>query len=68
MAMPVVPESRRYSVAEVLEFPDDGNRYEVVQGELLVTPAPRTRHQVIVARLLHRLNDYLASLDTGMPS
>jgi len=62
MAMPVIPEARRYTVAEVLTFPPDGNRYEVVQGELLVTPAPRHRHQVIVSRLVEVLQGYLKSL------
>jgi Uma2 family endonuclease len=62
MAMPVVPEARRYSVAEVLEFPPDGNRYEVVAGELLVSPAPRDRHQLIVTRLMVALLDYLRPL------
>jgi hypothetical protein len=32
---------RRYTVDQVLAFPADGNRYELVAGELLVTPAPR---------------------------
>jgi Uma2 family endonuclease len=62
MAMPVVPEARRYTVAEVLEFPADGHRYEVVAGELLVTPAPRRRHQVLVTRLVGHLLDYLRPL------
>jgi Uma2 family endonuclease len=62
MAMPVIPEARRYTVQEVLEFPDDGNRYEVVQGELLVSPSPRNRHQVLLARLAKPLQDYLLGL------
>lgn len=59
MAMPVLPETRRYSVAEVLEFPADGNRYEVVAGELLVTPAPAAGHQLLVTRLMVCLAKYL---------
>lgn len=62
MAMPVTPETRRYTVQEVLDFPADGNRYEVVAGELLVTPAPRPRHQVIVVRLVTRLREYLEQI------
>ncbi|HEV8355173.1 MAG TPA: hypothetical protein VGQ17_00220 [Gemmatimonadales bacterium] len=60
--MPVVPEARRYSVAEVLDFPPDGNRYEVVAGELLVSPAPRDRHQLIILRLVIALVDHLRPL------
>jgi hypothetical protein len=32
----------------VRALPDDGNRYEVVYGELLVTPARRPWHQVLL--------------------
>ena len=65
MAMPVVPEARRYTVAEVLDFPPDGNRYEVVRGELLVTPASRYRHQLIVMRLARFLDGYLKPMGFG---
>jgi Uma2 family endonuclease len=51
--------ARRYTVEEVLAFPDDGNRYEVVQGELLVSPSPRFAHQRVVARLHALLRAYL---------
>jgi Uma2 family endonuclease len=33
-------------------MPEDGHRYELIDGTLLVTPAPNTRHQLCVARLL----------------
>ena len=36
MAVPIY-----YSAEMVRALPDDGNRYETVRGELLVTPAPR---------------------------
>lgn len=32
-------------------IPDDGNRYEILHGELLVTPLPSTGHQRIAMRL-----------------
>ena len=50
------------TVAEVLAFPADGNRYEVVHGELLVTPAPRALHQCVAGQLYRRLGDYLDGL------
>ena len=43
----------------VRALPDDGNRYEVVHGELLVTPSPRVGHQVLVTRLAAALHGYL---------
>lgn len=49
MGMPVtVP---RYTVDDLEQFPDDGNRYELLDGVLLVTPGPRLAHQVVVSRL-----------------
>lgn len=43
----------------VRALPQDGNRYETVHGELLVTPAPRGGHQVLVTRLATGLANYL---------
>jgi Uma2 family endonuclease len=48
-----------YTADMVRALPDDGNRYEVVRGELLVTPAPRLWHQEIVLRLAEALREYL---------
>jgi Uma2 family endonuclease len=45
------------TVQQLHEMPDDGNRYELIDGELFVTPAPAPRHQEIVAELLGRLRN-----------
>ena len=37
------------------DFPDDGTRYELLEGMLLVTPAPSNAHQVVAMRLAHML-------------
>jgi Uma2 family endonuclease len=56
----VMPDTaRRYTVDEVLAFPDDGNRYELVDGELLVTPAPSLGHQAVAGQLYAQLLAYL---------
>ena len=31
---------------DYLHLPDDGKRYEIIEGELFVTPAPITKHQI----------------------
>src|SRR2546426_9864849 len=49
-----------YTAEMVRALPDDGHRYETVHGELLVTPAPRVWHQVVVERLRDALGNYLA--------
>jgi Uma2 family endonuclease len=47
-------------------LPEDGNRYEVVYGELLVTPAPRLWHQELVRRLVVALAKYLEAHPLGL--
>ena len=41
----------RYTVSDLERFPDDGNRYELLDGMLIVTSSPRLRHQAIVSRM-----------------
>ena len=55
-----------FSAEMVRALPDDGNRYETVYGELLVTPAPPTSHRVAVCRLLTSLNRYLELNTAGI--
>jgi Uma2 family endonuclease len=63
MAMPETV--RRWTAQMVRELPDDGNRYEVVDGVLLVTPAPAALHQVVLRELFFQLGDYLRPLALG---
>jgi len=46
-----MPAPAYYTRAMLRELPEDGNRYELVRGELLVTPAPRIWHEVVTRRL-----------------
>ena len=45
----------RYTVDDLEHFPRDGNRYELLDGMLLVTPGPGLPHEVVVSRLAARL-------------
>lgn len=60
MGMPARPMD--WTVAMVHELPDDGNRYEVIDGELLVSPAPSYRHQHAIADLYRILWPYAREL------
>lgn len=64
MPAPVLPDTSRrdWTVEEVHALPDDGNRYEVIDGELFVTPAPSEVHQDAVVELLVRVKPYADAL------
>ena len=54
-----------WTVDRVLGLPEDGNRYEVVDGELLVTPSPTFHHQDAILALAQRLDPYVRSSGTA---
>src|SRR6266545_4703390 len=63
--MGMAQAAQRWTPAMVRALPEDGNRYEVVAGELFVTPAPSFDHQQAVARLLLRLVPYVDAHGLG---
>jgi len=56
-AVMTLPRGRAFTVEDLEEMPDDGNRYELIDGALLVTPAPSVRHQRLSVRLTLVLTD-----------
>src|SRR5205085_8861896 len=62
-------KTHRWTRADLERLPeDDGNRYEIIDGELLVTPAPRPAHDAIVEELGWLLNDYCRRVNLGRAS
>lgn len=59
-------ESPRWTRDDLERFPNDGNRYEVLDGELLVTPQATLRHQLIAAHLFAALYSYCAEHRIGV--
>ena len=47
-----------WTVDERDALEDDGKRYEIIDGVLFVTPAPRDTHQFVVVEFAARLRDY----------
>ena len=62
MGVEVIP---KITFEEFRQFPVDGKRYELVCGEVHVTPAPNTRHQFILRRLAASLERHMARNPTG---
>ena len=46
-----LPQSRPLTADDLATMPDDGHRYELIDGALIVTPAPARRHQRMVGEL-----------------
>ena len=64
MAMPNLVE-RYWTAEEVRQLPDDDNRYECIDGVLLVTPAPRIPHGYVVDAFLDALREFARALRPG---
>lgn len=62
--MPIAVD-RYYTREEVLALPEDGNRYELVHGELLVSPSPRRAHQRVVGNVYAQLRAYVRAHGLG---
>lgn len=61
-----MPATRTDWTVDMLDaLPDDGQRYEIIDGELFVTPGPGEPHQDIVGELFARLREYLKGRGIG---
>jgi Uma2 family endonuclease len=65
MSTVILPAAYRLTYQDWLRLPDDGGRYEIVDGEIFMTPAPSIRHQDISSRLHSRLGPFLESSGAG---
>lgn len=50
-AMTVLPYGRSLTREDLADVPDDGHRYELIDGVLIVSPAPSPRHQGMAGNL-----------------
>jgi Uma2 family endonuclease len=64
MGMPA--QQTEWTAEMARELPDDGKRYEVLDGELFVTPAPELRHQTAAGRLFVVLDAYVRAHSLGL--
>ncbi|QLE55378.1 Uma2 family endonuclease [Nostoc sp. TCL26-01] len=51
-------EKLRWNTADLELFPDDGKRYEIIDGELFVTRAPHWKHQRVCVRISNTLDNW----------
>lgn len=63
--MTTTPNRVRWTTADLALFPDDGKRYEVIDGELIVTRAPRWSHQQATGRIFNALDTWSQASGLG---
>ena len=61
MSMP----AKAWTLEELHRLPDDGNKYELIRGELFVTPPPSVDHEEILARLSAVVTQYVERQGLG---
>jgi Uma2 family endonuclease len=64
--MHVATNTKRWTLEELHSLPDDGNKYELVRGELFVTPPPNDDHETILSRLSRILDRYVEANGLGL--
>lgn len=65
MAVPAAEKTKKsYTYDDYLKV-DDGNRYELIEGELVLTPSPGTRHQLLVGRLFKIFDHHVQKTGSG---
>ena len=55
----------RFLASDIWDTPDDGKRYEVIDGVLYMTPPPNEGHQNAIAKLLYYVLPYVYQRDLG---
>ena len=55
----------QWTYEDYLAFPEDGKRYEIIEGERYMSPAPKTKHQEVSGNLLYLLKAYLRQTKRG---
>lgn len=58
--------ARAWTLEEMHALPEDGKKYELLHGELLVTPAPTTNHESLLARLSALLTPFVMENGLGL--
>lgn len=59
------PQIELFTAADYRSMPEDGKRYQLIEGELIAAPAPNTFHQIVQKNLLFALENYLRQNPMG---
>ena len=59
------PQIELFTAADYRAMPEDGKRYQLIEGELIVAPAHNTFHQMVQVNLVQILRSYLLENPLG---
>jgi len=60
-----MPVDIRLTYEDFCRLPNDGKRYEIIEGELFVTPSPRSLHQIVISNLHLELGRFVKDREMG---
>ncbi len=60
------PAQGEWTYADYLHLPDDGRRYEIIEGVLYMANAPSYNHQFTVAALVRYLGNFVLEQNLGI--
>ncbi|MEB3213072.1 MAG: Uma2 family endonuclease [Leptolyngbyaceae bacterium] len=63
--MTATPSRVRWTTADLALFPEDDRRYEIIDGELIVTRAPSWSHQEVAGRIFAKLDEWSQTTELG---
>src|SRR5258708_32109357 len=61
----MVVQERLYTAKDLEKLPDDGNRYELNRGELIVMPPAKKEHGLVVSQANRLLGNHVVEKDLG---
>jgi Uma2 family endonuclease len=62
----VLPQERlKFTYEDYLNLPDDGKVYQIIAGEVFMTPVPTPKHQIITGRIWSALSMFVHACGLG---
>jgi len=59
------PQPKLWTYQDYLDLPDDGKRYEIIEGVLYVSNAPNSEHQSVVGEIFAQLHYFVRTNQLG---
>jgi Uma2 family endonuclease len=62
----MVTQTKRLAYEDYLHLPETNQRYEIIEGELIMTPSPNVRHQRLVRHIANLLDQITSEKNRGV--